>query len=154
MSAAMRHLRSTAGVTFIEVLAALGLFSVVAVGLTTSIVSDTKLGNQSRVVAAAASLAQDKTEQLRMIQPVLNAVPGDLTLGTHVDPSDPMTWLGGTQGTLTRTWTVTGVPQYLGNTVVGVRPGIVQVAVTVSWSTPMSGSITNVTFACTSPTCG
>jgi hypothetical protein len=150
----MQRLGSTDGVTFVEVLAALGLFSVVAVGLTTSIVSDTKLGNQSRVVAAGAALAQDKIEQLRMIQPVANTIPADLTVGTHVDPSDPMTWLGGTRGTLTRTWNVTGVPQYLNNAVVGVRPGIVQVAVTVSWSTPASGSITNVTFACTSTTCG
>lgn len=146
--------RSVRGATLIEVLAAVSLFSIIAVGLTGSTVSCIKRNHDSRTIAAATALVQNKLEQIRLIQPVVNVVPADLTTGVHQDASNPLTPLGGSGGTFTRTWTVTRVPQYLNGTAVGFRPGITQVAVTVSWTVPSRGRVTGVTYACITPTCG
>lgn len=150
----MNRLRSQTGISLIEMLSAIALFSVVATGLSTSIASNMKLSNQSRTIAAATALVQNKIEQIRLAAPVGNP---DLTTGPHPPlPNPPITALGGPNGTFTRVWNVTRIPQYLpdGTTVVGVRPGIVQVAVTVSWSTPVAGTLTVVTYACITPDCG
>jgi Tfp pilus assembly protein PilV len=150
----MNQLRSQAGISMLEVLSSLALFAVVASGLTTMTVSNIKLNSSSKTIAAATALMQNKIEQIRAIVPVVNTVPADLTNGTHNDPNNPMTALGEPNGTFTRTWTVTTVPQYLNGSVVGARPGMVQVTVTVSWSTPVAGTLTAVTFACTTANCG
>jgi Tfp pilus assembly protein PilV len=150
----MPRLHGNAGISLIEVLSAVGLFSVVAVGITTSVVSNVKLNSRSRTTAAATALVQDRIEQIRMIVPIINTVPAELTAGSYSDANNPLTPLGDANGTFTRTWTVAGVPQYLNGSVVGNRPGIVQVAVKVSWSGPLAGSMTAVTYACTTPTCG
>jgi len=117
-------------------------------------VSNMKLNNDSRTMAAATALVQNKIEQIRLITPQINTVPTDLTLGLHNPAENPITALGGPNGTFRRTWNVTGVLQYLNGTVVGMRPGMVEVAVTVSWTTPLPGALTAVTYACTTPTCG
>lgn len=150
----MNRFRSQAGVSMIEVLSSLAIFAVVASGLTTMTVSNIKLNSDSKTIAAGTALVQNKVEQIRAIVPVINTVPADLTIGTHNDPNNPITALGEANGTFTRAWTVSTVPQYLNGTVVGARPGIVQVAVTVSWSTPVAGTLTAVTYACTTPLCG
>ena len=150
----MKRLRSQVGSGLLEVLAATTLFSVVAVGLTSSAVSNIRLNTSSRTMAAATTLLQTKVEQIRLTVPVVNAVPAELTVGTHNDLNNPITALGGASGTFTRSWVVTTVPQYLNGSVVGARPGIVQVAVSVSWTTPGSGTLTAVTYACTMPNCG
>jgi Tfp pilus assembly protein PilV len=150
----MNRLRSQAGSSLLEVLSATALFSVVAVGLTSSTVFNTKLSTNSRTIAAATTLLQNKVEQIRSTVPVANTVPPELTVGTHSDPNNPITALGATNGTFTRSWVVRTVPQYFNGSVVGARPGIVQVAVTVSWTTPGSGTMTAVTYACTMPNCG
>ncbi len=150
----MNRLRSQAGVSLLEVLSSLALFAVVASGLTTMSVSNVKLNNGSKTIAAATALMQNKIEQIRAIVPVVNTVPADLTIGTHNDPGNPMTALGETNGTFTRTWTVTTVPQFLNGSVVGARPGIVQVVVKVSWSNPVARTMSAVTYACTTSTCG
>jgi len=150
----MNRLRSQAGISLIEVLVAVGLFSVAAAGLTTSAVSNIKLNNSSRTIAAATSLVQNKIEQIRLTAPVGGVVPPELSLGSHTDASNPMTALGGPNGTFTRSWTVAGVPQYLAGSVVGVKPGMVQVAVTVSWTSPSAGTLTGVTYACITSSCG
>ena len=150
----MNRFRSQAGVSMLEVLASLALFAVVASGLTTMTVSNIKLNSNSKTIAAATALVQIRIEQIRAIVPVINTVPADLTVGTHNDPNNPLTALGAANGTFTRSWSVTTVPQYLNGSVVGVRPGIVQVAVTVSWSKPAAGTLTSVTYACTTPDCG
>jgi type II secretory pathway pseudopilin PulG len=152
----MRRIRNHDGLSIIEVLSAVGVFSLVAASITSSVVSNIKINTRGRTTSAAAALAQDKIEHLRNIvpDPVTNAVPADLTAGTHTDPGNPLTALGDTNGTFTRIWTVGGVPQYLNGTVVGNRPGVVLVSVTVSWPQPLAGSVTAVTYACTTPTCG
>src|SRR5437899_2952801 len=119
----MDWVRSQAGITLLEVLSAITLFSVVAVGLSTSIASNIQLNSGSRTLAAATALAQNKIEQIRLTVPVLNAVPADLAVGSHNDPNNPMTALGASNGTFMRSWSVTRVPQYLNGNVVGVRPG-------------------------------
>ena len=150
----MKRLRSQTGFSMLEVLSSLALFAVVASGLTTMGVSNIKLNNGSKTIAAATALMQNKIEQIRAIVPVPNTVPADLTVGTHNDPNNPITALGEPNGTFTRTWAVTPVRQYLNGTVVGARPGMVQVVVTVSWSTPAAGTLTAVTYACTTSDCG
>src|SRR5690242_9470465 len=149
----MHRLRRQTGISFVEVLAAIGLFSIIATGITTSTLSNLKLSTQSRSIAAATALAQNKIEQIRLTQPVTNTTPADLTTGTHTDSGNPLTALDGSSGTYTRSWSVQNVSQYYNGSVVGVRPGIVQVAVTVSWSAPVAGSTTTVTYACTTPLC-
>ena len=148
-----RSLANQTGLSLIEVLSAIALFTVIATGLNTSLTSNISLSSASRTTAAALALAQNKIEQIRQINPVQNVTPADLTLGTHSDPNNPLTALGATNGTFTRTWTVASVPQYLSGTLVGNRTGIAQVTVTVSWSTPVAGSLKAVTYACTTPLC-
>lgn len=155
----MNRLRSQRGISLIEVMAAIALFSVVAGALSLSSASNMKLNNRSKAIAAAAALAQNKLEQIRMILPTPNAVPADLTVSPtpHSDSLNPMTALGGAGGNFTRTWTVSNVGQYSAGcdaTHVCNRPAIVQVAVTVSWTTPIAGSVTLVTYACTTGNCG
>jgi Tfp pilus assembly protein PilV len=150
----MNRLLSQAGITIIEVLATLALFTVVAGGLTTITASNAKLNNDSRTIAAATELAQNEIEKIRMIVPQPNTVPADLTTGSHTDPNNPLTALDGSGGSFTRTWNVTGVSQYNGGTVVGNRPYMVQVAVTVRWTLPVARSVTEITYACTTANCG
>ena len=150
----MNRLRSQTGITLIEVLGTLAFFTVVATGLMTITASNGKLNNDSKNIAAATELAQNQIEKIRMIVPNPNTVPADLTLGTHADPNNPITELGATNGTFTRSWTVTSVSQYLNGSVVGNRPYMVQVAVTVSWTTPVARAVTAATYACTTANCG
>jgi Tfp pilus assembly protein PilV len=150
----MTQIRSQAGISLVEVLFSISLFSVVAVGLNASTVVNMQLNTRGKTIAAATALAQNKLEQIRMIIPVTNTVPADLTTGTHQDPGNPMTALDGGTGTFTRTWNVAGVPQYYNGSVVGVRPALVRVAVTVTWSTPIPGTVTVVSYTCSTPNCG
>jgi Tfp pilus assembly protein PilV len=150
----MNRLRGQSGISLIEVLGAIALFTAVAVGITNSTITNFKLSNDSRTMAAATALVQNKIEQIRMIVPQAGTVPADLTLGTHNPADNPITALGTPNGPFTRTWNVTGVPQYLNGVVVGMRPAIVEVVVTVSWTTPIPGSVKAVTYACTTPQCG
>jgi Tfp pilus assembly protein PilV len=150
----MNRLHSQSGITLMEVLATLATFTVVASGLMTITAYNGKLNNDSRTIAAATELAQNQIEKIRMIVPQPNTVPADLTTGSHTDPNNPLTALDGSGGSYTRSWNVTGVPQYVNGTVVGVRPYMVQVAVTVSWTVPVARSLTAVTYTCTTANCG
>lgn len=149
-----RHLSGAAGFGMVEVLASLALFSVVAVGVSAAIVSGTRANFQSRMQAAASALAQNKIEQIRAIAPTSGTTPEDLTLGVHTDPANPISGLEGSSGKFTRTWTVSGVKAYLGSNVVGYRPNMVRVEVRVTWAHPAAGSMTLVTYACTTTNCG
>jgi len=150
----MARLSSERGLSLIEVIFAFSLFAAVAGAFSTSVATNIKLSNGSRTTAAATALVQGKIEQIRLTVPVTNVVPADLTLGTHNDPNNPLTAVGDANGTFTRSWVVTGVPQYLNGTVVGNRPAMVMVKVTVTWTKPLPGSQMAVTYACTTPNCG
>jgi prepilin-type N-terminal cleavage/methylation domain-containing protein len=152
--ARMNHPRSQTGFTLIEVMSAIGLFSIIAVGLSSSTIANMRLNSRGKTLAAAHALAQNKIEQIRLIQPAIFTIPADLTAGTHNDAGNPMTALDGTSGSFTRSWTVSMVPQYYNGSIVGARVGVVKVTVTVSWPNPLAGSVTHVTYACTTPTCG
>jgi len=150
----MNRLRSQRGFTLVEVLSALGLFSIVAVGISTSTISNMQLNRRGKTIAAADALAQNKIEQIRLIQPVLYTPTAELTVGVHNDADNPLTALDGANGDFTRSWTVSTVPQYYNGSVVGARPGVVEVVVSVSWTAPIAGTVSAVTYACTTPTCG
>ena len=148
------RLRSQRGISLLEVLSALSLFSVVAVGLSGSTITNMQLNTRSRTIAAATALLQNKVEQIRLTAPQPNVWPADLIVGTHHDPANPLTALDGSGGSFTRRWEVTRLPQYNGTLVVGSRPAIVKVEVTVSWAGARPGSVRAVTYACTTPNCG
>jgi len=148
----MNQLGNQTGLSLIEVLTAISLFSIVATGLSTSTISNMQLTTRSKLLTAANALVQNKIEQIRMINPDAYSVPSDLTPGTH--PPETVTALDGSNGSFTRSWTVTTVPQYYNGSVVGARPGLVEVTVTVAWTSPLPGMATAVTYACTTPICG
>ena len=160
----MRRLARQTGFSLVEVLSAIGLFSIIALGLSTSTISNMQLNSRSKTIAAANALLQNKIEQIRLLQPVLYGDPNLIGLmigqtypnSTYPDTPNPIDEFGntGTGGTFTRQWTVSGVPQYYNGTQVGIRPGIVEVVVTVSWTSRFPGSVSDVTYACISPTCG
>ncbi len=147
------HRFGAAGFGLVEVLASLALFSVVAVGVSASIVNGTRANFQSRMQATASALAQNKLEQLRAITPGATT-PADLTTGTHVDSGNPLTGIEGSGGNFTRTWTVAGVKDYLNGSYVGLRPNMARIEVTVTWTTPAAGSVKVVTYTCKSSNCG
>ena len=130
------------GVSLVEVLTALTLFAIVAAGLTVTTVSTTHSNTVSKTTAAASALVNDEIEQLRALDPATN--PAALTAGTHSDPSNPLTGSGAANGSFTRTWTVTAnTPGH----------GLSEVAVSVSWNGPTPGTITGVTYVCSTATC-
>ncbi|MFQ5665053.1 MAG: prepilin-type N-terminal cleavage/methylation domain-containing protein [Candidatus Binatia bacterium] len=137
--------RSDSGFTLLEVLVALTLFAVVAAGLSVTTIGSVKANSQSRRVAAASALIQDKIEQLRALDPSTD--PVDLQPGSHDDPLNPVTPLGGPNGTFTRTWVVTP------NT---PKIGLSEVVLTISWNgpdDPAPRSISAATYVCRSTAC-
>lgn len=150
----MRPAAREAGFGLVEILAAIGLFSVVAVAVSSSVVTAAKRNQQGRSIAVAAGLIQNQMEKLRGISPVSGVIPADLTMGLHQDPLNPISSQEASGGTYTRTWNVTGVPQTLSGTVVGNVPGVAAVEVVVTWTVPYSGRMSASTYVCLTPTCG
>jgi type II secretory pathway pseudopilin PulG len=152
----MNRLRTSTGITLIEILSAIGLFSVLATALTTMVIGSVKSNDDNRTTAAATALAQNKIEQLRAIHPSDTVTMGStqFTTGSHSDPNNPITEFGASGGTFTRTWTVSYVSQYYNGSVVGNRPGMAQVKVKVSWTTPQTRSVELVSYVCTKSRCG
>lgn len=130
------------GFAMLEVLAAMTLFTVVAVGLATTTAGAIKATTASKQATAATALVHDKLEQLRALDPTTN--PADLAPGVHSDPLNPLTATGEGQGMYTRAWSVTP------NT---PRIGLSEVAVTVSWPGPVARAVTAVTYVCRTATC-
>jgi prepilin-type N-terminal cleavage/methylation domain-containing protein len=130
------------GLSLIEVLAGIAIFSVVAAGLASSTVATIRANAVSRDTATAAALIQDKLEQFRALDPAGN--PADLTAGTHSDANNPVNALGAAGGSFTRKWTVTA------NT---PRRGLSQVVVTVSWASAQRRTLTGVAYVCSTSTC-
>lgn len=150
----MGRSRREAGFGLIEILASIALFAVVAVAVSTSVVNTAKRNRQGSALSIAANLVQNQIEKIRAITPVSGTIPADLTTGLHLDPLNPISGTGAAGGGYTRTWTVAGVPQLLGGTVVGNVPGIVRVEVAVTWSVPFAGKMSATTYVCLTPTCG
>jgi len=137
-----RKRRNQLGISLVEVLGGLTIFSVVASGLATSTVATMRSNKMSRNTGAAAALIQDKIEQFRALDPTTN--PAELTAGSHSDANNPVTALGAAGGSYTRSWTVTAnTPQQ----------GLSEVVVTVSWSSPSTRTLTGVAYVCSTSTC-
>jgi len=139
-----KHARasSTAGFGVIEVLASLAVFAIVAAGLAANSVASVRANRVSREISVAATLAQDKMEALRSLDPAAN--PPDLTTGSHVDPNNPLTAFGGAGGFFTRVWTVTRNSP---------STGMYTVVVTVSWGDGGSRQTRVVGYVCPSKAC-
>jgi len=138
----MKRLRSKAGAMLIEVMAAVGIFAVMALGLTANTIAVIKANVISKKTAAASALAHDKIEFLRALDPATD--PPDITAGTHNDPLNPMDPLGRNGGKFYRQWVVERDTPDLGLSTVEVR---------VRWTTPLPGAITAVTYICQTGTC-
>jgi type II secretory pathway pseudopilin PulG len=126
----------------LEVLVVLGLFAVVATGLTVVSIGAMKANSTSRDAAAAATLIYDKIEKLRALDPATN--PADFLPGVHDDPLNPLSPLGQEGGRFERSWEVTGTTP---------RIGLAEVVVTVSWTDTTARSISGATYVCASSTC-
>lgn len=138
----MTRLARTGGMSLLEVMVAVALFSTVAAALGVATAGTIRANGTSRLAAAAAALVYDKFDQLRALDPA--TAPADLGAGAHVDPRNPLTALGAAGGIYTRTWTVTA------NT---PRSGLAEVVVRVAWQDTAPRSIQGVAYVCTSATC-
>jgi len=105
-------LRSQHGASFIEVVAAVAVFALVAIGLSPALLSARKAANLGKDQASATALAQDVIEQLRQ------AASADSGSDGPLNPD------GTSGGIFSRAWTVAS------DTPVS---GVNEVTVTVSW---------------------
>lgn len=136
------RMRQQAGLSLVEVLVGLAIFSVIAAGLASSTVATIRANAVSRDTAAAAALVQDLIEKYRALDPAAN--PHWFAAGSHSDANNPLTALGTPGRTFTRTWTV------LNDT---PRRGLSQIVVTVSWKSPQWRQVTGVAYVCNNETC-
>ena len=138
----MKRLTKQDGVSLLEVLAGITLFAIVSSGLAVSTISTIHSNTDSREMTTAAALVHDKLEAIRSLDPSGN--PADLTTGTHSDAKNPLTPLGATGGTFTRTWTVTANTPSIKSTMVEVK---------VTFNGPETRTVTGVTYLCKTSTC-
>jgi len=139
----MKRLSCTKGVTVIEVMAAVGIFALVASGLTANTVAIIRNNMISKKAATASALIHDKVEYLRALDPEQS--PPDFEPGAHSDALNPMNPLGQQGGDYIRTWVVTRDTP---------ATGLAEIEVTVAWQKPTPSSITGVTYVCQTGTCG
>ena len=132
----------TCGFTLIEVAAALAIFSLIAAGIAVNSVAVTRYNRVSNNLSAAISLAQDRVEQLRALDPTTS--PAALTAGTHTDALNPLTQNGNTGGRFVRQWTVTRDMPVL---------GVSTVVVSVSWTDGTSRTVHMSTLVCQTAGC-
>ena len=122
----MKFARDQRGASFIELLAAVGVFSVAAIGLSPSLLSGRKVAELGKNQSIATALAQDKIEQLRVSSSVTSGSDGPLQAN------------GGGGGIFSRAWAVTA------NTPI---TNVNRVTVTVTWpDRPSASSVTLVTL--------
>lgn len=111
-----RALARQDGATFIEIIAAVGIFSFIVVGLSPSLLSTRTVADLGKNRSVATTLATDKIEQIRTLS------EGALASGSD----GPLNASGGTTfGTFSRSWSVTA------NTPIS---GISRVEMTVTWT--------------------
>jgi Tfp pilus assembly protein PilV len=92
------------GAALLEILVAVTIFAVCALGLANAVVNGRKTTDGSRHATEATTLALDKIEELRGLPGTAAA----LAAGSHAPSSDVgLTPTGGAGGIYTRTWTVT-----------------------------------------------
>ena len=91
-----RVLRSSRGITLVELMIALLLFGVGVMALAQSMPEGLATRDRARRMSVAASLAQETVERLRDL-PFLDV---DLAGGLHTDPDNPI------RGAYQRSWTV------------------------------------------------
>lgn len=138
----MNRMETQSGLSMLEVMVAITLFLVIAVGLATTTIGSIRANATSRHLTAAAALVHDKIEQFRALDPAAN--PTDLAAGFHSDPFNPVNALGQTGGIFNRSWTVAvNSPTF----------GVSQVAVTVTWRDPTPRTLVGVTYVCRTMTC-
>jgi type II secretory pathway pseudopilin PulG len=122
----MRGVCDQHGISLIEVVAAVGVFAVVAVGLSPSLLGTRKFAELGKNQSVATALAQDKIEELRVSS----------TFGSGSDGPLQPDGTGG--GIFSRSWTVSA------NT---PAQNVNQVVVTVTWpDRPNTSSVTLVTL--------
>ena len=127
--------------TLIELMAALGIFSVLAVGLMANTVAVIHSNVEAKNVAAAATLINDKIEELRGYRKT--ELGYHLSDGLHDDP-EPLDPLGRNGGEFTRTWMVErDTPE----------TGLAKVEVRVTWNEPDTRSVSVVTYVCQTSSC-
>jgi Tfp pilus assembly protein PilV len=121
----MKVVRSQSGTSFIEVVTAVGLFAMVAIGLSPALLSARKVADLGKDQSIATALAQDKIEQIRQAASVSNGSDGPL------QPN------GSANGIFSRNWTV-----YANSPTTGVN----RVEVKVSWRERTSTSDQAITL--------
>ena len=110
-----QRLQSRAGFTMIEVLAAMGIFSVAVLGLAVGAITITKANKTSQFHTMATNMAQDMAEQLKA-----TSVSQVVTCNSSCETAPTF------QGvTFTRTWVVTANSP---------SAGINKIDVTVQWT--------------------
>lgn len=116
------------GSSFVELLAAVTVFAIVVLGLSPSLLSTRKVAGLGRNQSIAATLAEDKIEQIRA-----------QSSGVVSSGSDgPLNADGSSGGIFNRAWTVTPNTPLAGTS---------RVVVTVSWrDRPANSSVTLVTL--------
>jgi prepilin-type N-terminal cleavage/methylation domain-containing protein len=118
-----RRLQSRAGFTMIEVMAAIGIFSVAVLGLAVGAITITKANKTSQFHTIATNMAQDKAEELKATSV---AFVTSCSSSCETAPTS--------QGvTFTRKWVVTANSP---------SAGINKIDVTVSWTDYAAHSVT------------
>jgi type II secretory pathway pseudopilin PulG len=108
--------RSQRGATFIEVLVAVGIFSIVTIGVSPALLSAQKFADMGKNQSIATALAQDKIEEIRRM------AAGSLASGSD----GPLNASGGTTGGIFgRSWGVTANSPMSGSS---------RVVVNVAWN--------------------
>ena len=119
-----KPLASRAGFTMVEVLVAIGIFSIAILGLAVGAITITRANKTSQFHTLATNLAQDKLEQLKAA-----TSPNVTSCSSNCDASVPTYQ----NAAFTRTWVVTA------NT---PAAGINQIDVTVQWRDYSQHSLT------------
>lgn len=118
-----RCLKSRAGFTLVEVIAAIGIFSVGVLGLAVGAVTITKANKTSQFYTMATNMAQDMAEQLKA-----TSVSQVVTCSSSCETAPTF------QGvTFTRTWVVTANSP---------SAGINKIDVTVAWTDYAAHTVT------------
>jgi type II secretory pathway pseudopilin PulG len=120
----MRLVESQTGASFVEIVTAISVFALVAIGLSPALLGARRAADLGKDQSIATALAQDKIEQIRQMTASAIATGSD----------GPLQANGSANGIFNRNWTVTA------NSPVA---GVSRVDVTVTWAERgTTGSVT------------